>query len=137
MTPAEIIHNVLSHGGKVAIDEADLTLTAPQPLPADLLQKLRAHKAELIRYFTMEAANSDPAERRRVEVLSMLAREPSITHAFVCDDESEADYVIVTVGIRGIGTCDLRIPRETYDGLPVLELIEEHTGTAAQVRPIH
>jgi hypothetical protein len=137
MTPAEIIQDVLIHGGKVAIDRGDLTLTAPQPLPADLLQELRAHKAELINYLHMEAANSDSAERRRIEVLSMLAQEPSVTHAFVTDDDAKVDYVIVTVGIGGIGTCELRIPREKYDGLAVLKLIEEHTGATAQVRQVH
>jgi hypothetical protein len=78
-----------------------------------------------------------PADERRKTVLDMLAQEPSITHAFVTDDEAKADHVIVTVGIRGVGTCDLRIPRENYDGLAVLKLIEEHTGAAAQVRQVH
>jgi hypothetical protein len=69
-----------------------------------------------------------PADERRKAVLDMLEQEPSTTHAFITDDLTESNCVIVTVGIRGIGTCDLRIPREKYDGLAVLKLIEEHTG---------
>jgi hypothetical protein len=76
-------------------------------------------------------------DTRRKAVLDMLAQAPSVNHAFVCDAKAEADHVIVTVGIRGVGTCDLRIPREKYDGLAVLKLIEEHTGAAAQVRQVH
>jgi hypothetical protein len=69
-------------------------------------------------------------------MLEILEREPSVTHAFVSDDHAEADHVIVTVGIRGVGTCDLGIPREKYDGLAVLKLIEEYTGATAQVRQV-
>jgi hypothetical protein len=67
-------------------------------------------------------------DKRHKAVLDMRERHPSTTHAFICDDESDSDYVIVTVGIRGMGTCELRIPRENYDGLAVLKLVEEHTG---------
>ena len=119
------------------LDGGDLALTAPQALPIGLVQELRLRKAELVAFLNAEAVNNDPAERRRCEVLAMLEANPRITHAIVTDDEAEADCVIVTVAIRGIGTCDLRIPREKYDGLAVLQLIEEHTGAVAQMRQIH
>jgi hypothetical protein len=137
MTPAALLSQIQQHGGKMVLDGGDLALTAPQPLPTDLVQELRLHKAELVAYLNTEAANTDPAERRRYDVLAMLEGNPEITHAFVSDEEAEANYVILTVGIRDIGTCDLRIPREKYDGLAVLKLIEEHTGAAAQVRQVH
>jgi hypothetical protein len=125
MTPAELIRDIRNLGGQMVIDGNELALTAPQPLPADLLRKLRAHKAELIRYLTMEAANSDPTERRRLEVLAMLAQEPSLTRAFVTDDMAGAEFVIIAIGIRGVGTCELRIHKSKYDGLAVLDLIQE------------
>lgn len=48
MTAAEIIGQVLDAGGQIAVDGADLVLTAPRPLPPDLLHSLKVHKAELL-----------------------------------------------------------------------------------------
>jgi hypothetical protein len=58
----------------------------------------------------------------------MLAENPGITHAIISDDETDPKYVIITLAIRGQATCDLRIPKARYDGLKVLELIEQHTN---------
>jgi len=41
---AEIIGQVLAAGGGIAVEGDNLVLTAPRPLPADLLDRLKAHK---------------------------------------------------------------------------------------------
>jgi hypothetical protein len=71
----------------------------------------------------------DPAEARRQRVLDMLAEHPTIQYAMVTDTESEPDYVIVTLAIRGRATCDLHIPKDLYDGTLLLDLIEKHGAT--------
>ncbi len=48
MIAAEIIGQVLAAGGQITVDGADLVLTAPRPLPADLLDGFRAHKAAIL-----------------------------------------------------------------------------------------
>jgi hypothetical protein len=48
MIAVEIIGQVLAAGGQIAVDGADLVLTAPRPLPADLLDRLRAHKPDIL-----------------------------------------------------------------------------------------
>jgi hypothetical protein len=48
MIAAEIIGQVLDAGGQIAVDGADLVLTAPRPLPADLLDTLKAHKPDIL-----------------------------------------------------------------------------------------
>ncbi len=58
----------------------------------------------------------------------MLADNPDITHAFTSDDQTDPEYMIITLAIRGQATCDLRIPKDRYDGLKMLELIEQHTN---------
>jgi hypothetical protein len=68
------------------------------------------------------------SQAKRREVLSMLAENPGITHAIISDDETDPEYVIITLAIRGQATCDLRIPKARYDGLKVLDLIEQHTN---------
>jgi hypothetical protein len=135
MTPAALLSQIQQHGGKIVLDGGDLALSAPQPLPTDLVQEVRLRKAELVAFLNAEAANTDPAERRRCEVLAMLEGSPRITHAFVTDEQAEPDYVILTVGIRGVGTWDLRIPREKYDGLAVLKLIRGAHGGCCTSAP--
>ncbi len=58
----------------------------------------------------------------------MLAENPNTTYAFTSDDETDAEYVIITLAIRGKAACDLRIPRSRYDGFKVMDLIEQHTN---------
>ena len=137
MTPAELVQKIHQRNGQVTVDGGDLNLTATRPLPADLLDELRAHKVELLNYLNGEAANAmsdadaplDPAaDARRRQVLGMLAANPDITYAFTSDDETDPEYVIITLAIRGKATCDLRIPRSRYDGFKVLDLIEQCTN---------
>ena len=67
-------------------------------------------------------------EARRQRVLAMLDKNPGTRLALVTDTQAEPESVIVTVGVRDKGTADLRIPRERYDGLKVLALIESIGG---------
>jgi hypothetical protein len=62
------------------------------------------------------------------EAVAMLRQHPRVTHAFATDDDSDPDYVIVTLAIRNKATVDLRIARDKYDGLAILEWIEQHTS---------
>ena len=57
---------------------------------------------------------ADPAEmareRARRKVLAMLERHPHVQRAFTT--RWEADVVIVTLAVRGVGTCELAIPAD-------------------------
>lgn len=57
----------------------------------------------------------------------MLAEHPGTTYAITTDTEAEPDAVIMTLAIRNKATCELRIPKVKYDGLALLEMIENHT----------
>jgi hypothetical protein len=48
MSALPLIEAVRRAGGAIALQGDRLRLSAPEPLPANLLQKLRAHKAEVI-----------------------------------------------------------------------------------------
>ncbi len=48
MSAAEIIGQVLAAGGGIAVEGDDLALTAPRPLPADLLDRLKANKPAIL-----------------------------------------------------------------------------------------
>ncbi|MDQ3797174.1 MAG: hypothetical protein M3294_06345 [Pseudomonadota bacterium] len=61
MSAVKHIQDTHRQGGSVKVDVDDLNLTAPQPLPADLLNQIRQHKAELLAYLSADAANTiDP-----------------------------------------------------------------------------
>lgn len=62
------------------------------------------------------------SDRRRV-VLDMLAADPALRVAWTCDDSAEADQVVLTLAVRGAGTCELAIPRDRFSALELPQLI--------------
>lgn len=145
MTPVELVQKVYQHSGLVTVDGGDLNLTATRPLPVDLLDELRAHKAELLDHLNGKAANAisdadpplDPAaETRRRQVLAMLAAHPGVTYAIVTDDECAPDFVVLTLAIRGKATAELQIPKAKYNGLAILQLIDQHASGASTYHPV-
>ena len=54
----------------------------------------------------------------------MLEANPEIRHAWLTDDQGHPEYVIVAFAIRHVGTSELSIPREKYDGFKLLEIID-------------
>ena len=93
---------------------------------------IRANKIDLIS--ALRAANDGPyqelpdlaAESRRRKVLAMLRESSTINYAAVTDDQADPNAVIVTLAIRGRATCELHIPREKWDDVLFLELLERH-----------
>lgn len=65
--------------------------------------------------------------------MQMLSADPQKKYAVLVQDAS-SDPVRVTVGIRGLATFDLEIPRARYDGIALLELIEKHSLEAEPQR---
>jgi len=71
MIAAEIIGQVLDAGGQISVDGADLALTAPRPLPADLLDSIKAHKPALLEAL----AHPDPRTSLSAAALAELPAE--------------------------------------------------------------
>jgi hypothetical protein len=69
-----------------------------------------------------EAAN----DTRQQRVEGMFAGNPELKYAVLVDDAT-TDPVLVTVGVRRIAIFNLEIPRAYYDGVALIELIEQHT----------
>ena len=73
-----------------------------------------------------KAATPDPAtEARRQRVLAMLADNPALRLAVVCD--GAGDPVPVAVAIRDKGSVEILIPAARFDPFALLELVEQHT----------
>lgn len=62
-------------------------------------------------------------DRRSIRALAMLDQCTAQLAAF---DTAMSDEVILTVAIRGLGTCELAIPIEKFDAWRLFELIEQH-----------
>jgi hypothetical protein len=74
-----------------------------------------------------DALPDQAAEARRQRVLTMLAANPGLRLAVVCD--AEGDPVPVAVAIRDKGTCEVHIPAARFDPFALLELVGRHGGT--------
>jgi len=117
MTPVEIIEQATVDGVILALSPAGtITATGDQSAVDRWLPVIRDNKPSILCELQRE--------RRRAKVLTLL--EGKRFALFVDDDKT--DPVIATVGIREVATFELAIPRHSYDGMVLLELIEKHYG---------
>ena len=103
-------------------------------IPAISATQPKGESATVARIATVAVANSpevkaatpDPAtEARRQRVLAMLADNPALRLAVVCD--GAGDPVPVAVAIRDKGSVEILIPAARFDPFALLELVERHT----------
>ena len=105
--------------------------TAIPAIPAIPATQAGRGLAAVARIATIAIANpavapSDPAtEARRQQVLTMLADNPALWLAVVCD--GAGDPVPVAVAIRDKGSVEILIPAAHFAPFSLLELIGRHT----------
>ncbi len=117
MTPVEIIEQATVDGVNLALSPAGTLTATGDPQAVDRwLPVIRDNKPSIVCELQRE--------RRRAKVLALL--EGKRFALFV--DNDKTDPVIATVGIRDVATFELAIPRHSYDGMVLLELIEKHYG---------
>jgi len=103
---------------------------SPRRLLTDETRRLiLEHKAELLAVLAADVLPDPEAEARHQRLLEMLDSHPTARYALVTDIEADPEAVILALAIRGQATCELRIPREKYDGTLLLDLIERHGAT--------
>jgi hypothetical protein len=108
--------------------------TAIPAIPAIFATQPKGEAVTVARIATVAVANPpeakavtpDPAtEARRQRVLAMLADNPALRLAVVCD--GAGDPVPVAVAIRGKGTVEILIPAARFDPFALLALVERHS----------
>ncbi len=67
MTPAEIIHEIYRYGGRIEASGDRLNLRAPEPLPGELMERIRQHKPEILRELTGAEIAEQLAERAAIQ----------------------------------------------------------------------
>jgi hypothetical protein len=113
----EIIEQATVEGVTLALTPAGtITATGDQSAVDRWLPTIRDNKPSILCELQRD--------RRRTKVLALL--EGNRFALFV--DNDKTDPVIATVGIRDLATFELAIPRHSYDGMVLLELIEKHYG---------
>jgi hypothetical protein len=115
--------------GRLALAGVRLSVVGPDKLAAEpreaLTEELRTliweHKPELIEAL---APLSRGQELRRQRVLAKLKAEPDKQRVAIFDPDADRDFVICTLAIRDVGTCELRIPRDRYDPWAIVDAMQ-------------
>ena len=130
MTPAAIIKAAAAEGVTLALTPvATIKASGDGTAVNRWLPIIREHKpgvvAALQQALNDEALPAPATETRRQRVLRMLADNPALRLAVVCD--GAGDPVPVAVAIRGKGSVEVLIPTARFDPFALLELVERHT----------
>lgn len=82
----------------------------------------------------MSVIVEEARENRRRRALKILADSPGSERGVFVDDFSDKHSVILAVAFRKIGaTCELAIPRDRYNPMKLLEMIEKHSHGVSNV----
>ena len=134
MKPATIIQEAAADGViLVRTSSGSLRATGEQAAVTRWLPVLRENKPGILA--VLEGAERDPPQRdpaieaRRQRVLAMLEARPGTRYAVLTDLNAAPGVVVVALAIRGRASCELHIPRDKYDGVLLLDLIEKYGVT--------
>lgn len=64
-------------------------------------------------------------KQRRLNLLHQMANDRQAKkYYWLTDIDSDPDYVIVALAVRGVATCELLIPKDRYDPFLLLDIID-------------
>ena len=95
--------------------------------PVTSVTPVTAKKDDTAREATGELIPDPAMEARLQRVLTMLADNPALRLAVVCD--GAGDPVPVAVAIRNKGSVEILIPAARFDPFALLALIDKHTAS--------
>lgn len=120
MNASDIIESALADGVKVVLLPDGTAEAFGDPAWRDAwIPVFREHKAELLAELHRQ--------RRHAKVLKMLGDGRKYA---VLVENDKTDRVIATCAIRGLATFEMAIPKHSYNGMVLLELIAKHSAEA-------
>jgi hypothetical protein len=126
MSPSEIIDQATSDGLTLMLaEDRNIKAGGDTNVIERWLPFFREHKAAIIELLRKDL--------RKQRVLEMLSGNPALKYA-VLVDQASSDPVCVMVAIRGIAAFELEIPQAHYDGIALLEVLDQHS-TADALKP--
>jgi hypothetical protein len=143
MTPAAIIERAAGDGVQLALSApGKIKAIGDQATVERWLPIIRANKSDVVAMLTVMTepteraadrkqakADQTPAARvRRQRILAFLSTHSEVQRAVRTDISAEPDKVIATIGLRGVGTGEVEIPAELYDGFALMALLDSHAG---------
>lgn len=156
MGAPDLLEYLRSRGLNVEVDGDELRVSPKSAITDEARAFIRSHKAALLPLLAQitssksreELASNDElvafqqaevlecasavwgdAEAGQRKVESMLANNPAIRYALATNAEGDPDDVLLTLAIRNLGTCDLRIPKARYDPFLIMRLLDQYDGT--------
>ena len=131
MTPADMIANATEEGLVLQLTTKGTVAAKGDPeIVARWTPILRLRKDEIIAALQLDL----DMVQRTAKVLAMLKANKNSSHAVEVFDDME-DSVIVTIAIRDIASCELKISRSRYEPFKLLELIENRTPVIDLAKP--
>jgi hypothetical protein len=119
MSPKEIIDQSTAEGLSLAVShDGNIKVVGDQNIIDEWLPLIRDHKRNIVVLLRKEL--------KQHRALEMLENDPDKKYAVIVDD-AESDPVLLTVAIRGLASFCLEIPQAYYDGIALLEVIEQHS----------
>lgn len=121
MTAADWLRLAQEYGASFTIEGGLLNYKSAQPIPAENIAGLRQHRSEVIELVQIE-------DRRR-RVMALFDHNPTAQRAYIA--ETDADPVIVTIGLSTGESGELLISRERYNPFLFLDCMrsfETETG---------
>ncbi|SES71483.1 hypothetical protein SAMN05216412_101341 [Nitrosospira multiformis] len=120
MNPALILEQIAADGLTLSVSESgNLYLDGKGSAVSDWPNVIRENKQALLAELRVRAGQASLEDQIKA----------GRKYAVLVDDAS-TDPVLVKVGIKGIGTFELAIPHAHYDGLALLEVIEQFSTDA-------
>ena len=124
-----LIRDLASQGIELGLGADDqLIIRAPEgAIGPDMLDQLRREKRRVMAVLSQTQPLGPAREKRHQKVADMMAADDKHgKYYFYADTYSEADSVVVCVGIRGLCTFDMRIPRAKYDAVLLAQALDEN-----------
>lgn len=117
MKPSLILEQIAADGLVLSVSkDGNLDILGDESAVNLWLDVIRENKSELLAELHTRAVQASLEDQIKAgKKYSVLV------------DDASTDPVLVKVGIRGIGTFELAIPHAHYDGLALLEVIEQHS----------
>jgi hypothetical protein len=118
---ADLMARLTLAGVKLTADGENLLAEPRAALTDELRALIRAHKAEILDSLATVQRGREERHRR---VEELLVAEPDRQRVAIFNLNQNPAYILCTVGIRGVGSCELRIPRSKYDPWAILQALQ-------------
>ncbi len=121
MRAKELIYKLRSSGYSIRADGAYISISPAENLSEELVHQLKRTKTKILEILDEE---EEAREDRRAHALDMLADSPGVTRVVHTDINTDPNYVILTIAIRGKGVFEMQISKEKYRPFDLLALIK-------------